>query len=680
MNVRTKLAAAVTLAVLAISVQPALAFPLGKKKKENKDQVLRKPTAAQNALIDKAIAREAVVIKTLKDRMPLVETYIQNMKPDPVMFQTPQSDAHYLARVDFGKVIGETGYASGVSHDESKKGVMGRFKHSLEYVTGLSRSLHLQYNEAGFVRMIVIDTNGPNSDGFNRQNYTFSFVRNDFLGTIPTIVFDVQPVHEHAGRFFGRIWVERNGGNIVRYNGDLAGSEQDITEYFHFDSWRTNVQEGLWLPASSYIEETDPKSPSHTLKMKAVNHIWGYTLKVPIAKDAEEADLQVVGATDESQQAPDVSPLQAQREWIQQAEDNVIERLQSAGLIDAPSDFDKTLADLANNILAYNQIATARPLRVRTLLTEPLESVAIGNTILLSKSLIDTTGIPSSDGAQQMGNLNTVLAFQIAHILLGHRIDTKYAFSDRLLFPSESAFQRLPMGHTDQENVDAAKKAIELLNAKELADGQQYFGLYLQQLKAREGGLKALTTPQLGDSLIKESDGTPWLQAMMSKAPKLNDKDLKQQGAEPLAQFLNVDPWTDQIVQKRVSYEPLLGAGDKMPFEVTPVYLKLAYWQPPAVPAPAPAAAPAGATGATTGAAGDTSAANTGAAPAGTAAPATGTATPGATDTTGAPAGTSTTGTAAPGATDTTGAPAGTAAPAPATQSPATGTANPTQP
>ena len=39
------------------------------------------------------------------------------------------------------------------------------------------------------------------------------------------------------------------------------------------------------------------------------------------------------------------------------------------------------------------------------------------------------------DGKQHEGNLNALLAFQLAHIILGHRLDTKYAFSDRMLFP-----------------------------------------------------------------------------------------------------------------------------------------------------------------------------------------------------------------------------------------------------
>ncbi|MBB5064668.1 hypothetical protein [Granulicella mallensis] len=586
MNLRTKLTAAVTLTFLAASALPASAGVFGKKKTDQ--TVTRKPTPAQNALIDKAILREAAVIKTLRERQPLVETYIQNMRPDPAMIQVPEMDAHYLTRINFGREITEVGYADG------KKDSTGKFsgiKQALGGLAGLTKSLHLSYDEGGFVRMVVIDTNGPNGDAFDRQHYNFYFVRNDFLGTVPTVVFDVEPIKRSAGRFFGRVWVERNGGNIVRYNGDLAGEDKDRAEFYHFDSWRTNVQDGLWMPTASYIEESDPKSPAHVLKFKAVSHIWGYSLKIP-NKDTDQTSLEVEGAIDTSQQAPDVSPLQAQREWVQQAEDNVIDRLYTAGLVDAPSDFDKTLSDLANNILAYNQIPTARPLKVRILLTTPLESLSIGNTILISKSLIDTTAIPTTDGAQQGANLNALLAFQVAHILLGHRVDTKYAFSDRLLFPSERAFQRLPMHHTNAENVEAAKKAMELLNAKDLADGQKYFSLYLQQLQAREKGLPELNKPQIGDGLLKP-DGTFWMQAIVSKGPKLDNNDLKQQGAMPLGQYLRYDAWTDQVIQMHTTYEPLLSSRDKIPFEITPVYQRLAYWQPTAAPVAAPAAAPA---------------------------------------------------------------------------------------
>ncbi len=602
--------AGLVLATLATaSLSAGAAIPLLGKKKKTDDTMLptRKPTAAQNALIDRAIVREKEVVKTVRDRAPLVETYIQNMRPDPLLSQIPESDQHFLGRVEFSKVIGDNAYK--VNEDTAhgtqsgSKFSLGRLKHSASFLTGLGDSLHLNFHESGFVQMLLMDSNS-----FDRQHYQFSFVRNDFLGNTPTAVFDVAPIATKgklplsgttAGRFFGRIWIETRGANVVRFNGDFAGTEETIREYYHFDSWRTNVQPNLWLPTSFYVEESDPRSISRTLKFKAINHVWGYVLKVP-PPESENTSMDVVGATDVSNDAQDVSPLGAQRAWVQQAEDNVIERLFQSGLLDAPSEFDKTLEALAGNILAYNNITLARPIRCRTLLTEPLESVAIGNTIIVSKSLLDTTGVVTQDGAQQMGNLNAVLAFQLAHIILGHRLDTKYAFNDRLLFPTNSVFNRIPMHHTDADNAAAAKKAMELLSAKELEPGQQFFGLYLQQLQQRVKSLKALNEPMLGDGLVKsDTDPTFWMQALVAKSPKLDMKDLKQQAAMPLSSFLRFDPWTDQVVTLHSAFEPLLTAADKMPFEVEPVYLKLSYYKAPADPAAAPAATPAA--GATTG-------------------------------------------------------------------------------
>jgi hypothetical protein len=589
-----------SIAGLALALFVATALPVhagasllpGKKKKKDDDlSSSRKPTPAQNALIDKAIAREKVVIKTIKERAPLVETYIQNMKPDPLLGQVPESDQHFLSRVDFKNVINDDSYAvnKDTSQGTSNSGKMGFFKHSLSAIGSLGGSLHLAFHEAGFVQMLLMDSNS-----FDRQHYTFGYVRNDFLGNTPTAVFDVTPIEgkKDYGRFFGRVWIEVRNGNVVRFNGDFAGSQEDQSEFYHFDSWRTNVQPDLWLPTSFYVEESDPKSVSRTLKFKAINHIWGYVLKVPPPESADSS-LEVVGATDVSNDAQDVSPLGAQRAWVQQAEDNIVERLFQAGLLDAPSEFDKTLEALANNILAYNNITLSRPIRCRTLLTEPLESLAIGNTIVVSKSLLDTTGVVTQDGAQQMGNLNAILAFQIAHIILAHRLDTKYAFNDRLLFPSTSVFNRIPMHHTDADNAAAAKKALELLSAKELEGGQQYFSLYLQQLQQRVKSLKALNEPMIGDGLVKsDDDPTFWMAAIEAKGPKLDMKDLKQQAAMPLASFLRFDPWTDQVYVLHSAFEPLLTAADKMPFEVEPVYLKLNYYKAPADAAPAPAAAP----------------------------------------------------------------------------------------
>ena len=113
MSFRKHTTAGFLLATLAAgSLSASAAIPLIGKKKKTGDDLLpsRKPTAAQNALIDKSIVREKAVIKAVKERAPMVETYIQNMRPDPVLIQVPDSDQHFLGRVAFGKVINDATY------------------------------------------------------------------------------------------------------------------------------------------------------------------------------------------------------------------------------------------------------------------------------------------------------------------------------------------------------------------------------------------------------------------------------------------------------------------------------------------------------------------------------------------------------------------------------------------
>jgi hypothetical protein len=574
--------ALVFFAATSISASAASGFPhFGAKKPQNDPIDVRKLTPSQSALIDRAIVREHAVVAAVKERAPLVETYIQNMRPDPVVTQYPASDRYFLDRVQFSKVIADEEYQINPStaYDKAKRSAVSALKNPLSYFAALRGDVQMTYQDSGFVQMVLVD-----STSFDRSHYRFSFVQNQFLGNIPTAVFDVTPAAGKGGKghFFGRIWVETRNANIVRFNGRFTGSVQEHKEYYHFDSWRANVQPDLWLPTSFYVEESDPNSGTHTLRFKAVSHIWGYQLKVlPPDADSSATSLSVVGATDVAD-TPDLSPLGAQREWVQQAEDNAVERLFQAGIIDAPSDFDKTLEALASNILVYNNVTLSRPIHCRTMLTEPLESSAIGNTILLSKSLIDSTAVVTQDGLQQAGNLNALLAFQLAHIILGHRLDTKFAFNDTLIFPTITIFNRISMHHSDADNAEAAKKAVQLLSATELVDGQQYFGLYLKQLQQQSKALMSLNAPMLGDALVKSgADPTFWMAPLMGKASKLDVNDIKQQAAMPLDSFLRFDSWSDQVVVMHSAYEPILSAPDKIPLEVAPIYLKLRYFEAP---------------------------------------------------------------------------------------------------
>jgi hypothetical protein len=558
-----------SVAALGLSLIAAPAFA-----KKDKKEAFVPLTPAQSDLVTRSMAREKVTVKEIAKHTPVVQTYIQNMKPDPVEYQVPVSDQYIIGRVDFGKSFGDEQYDARATH-------RGLLHGSLKYISGLSKAFELSYSPTGFMDMMFIDP-----VGFDQQHYEFNFVRNEFLGSVRTTVFDVRPkAKTGAGRFFGRVWIENDGGNIVRFNGTYSSAVNDEeTHYYHFDSWRTNMQEGVWLPAAIYVEESDHAAAAKAKGFRAQTLFWGYSLKLPTST-GDNASMQIDNAQDQSENSQDVNPLQAQRLFITQAENNVLDRLVQAGLLAPQSDFDKVLETVANNVVIGNNLSLPGDLHCRVMLTQPLESLAVGNTILLSKGLVDT--LPTEE------DLAAVLSFELAHIILGHHIDTRYAFNDRLLFPDESAFERILMNHTDVDNEAAAKKAIELFNNSVYKDKASSVGLFFEQLQQREKQLTALLSPRLGDPLIK-ADGTPWLAQLGKGAPKLDMNNLTQIAALPIGSHLKTDPWNDKVFALNARPAVLLNAGDKLPFSLTPVYLRLQRYDPNATMAPTPAAQPTG--------------------------------------------------------------------------------------
>ena len=565
-------------------------------KKQPKYEQGHQLTAEQAALVERAVGREKVLIKNIQQRTPLVETYIQDTRPDVKLYQIPVSDTYTLSRVDFGKTFFDKTYEprSAAQRGEKQGGKFGFFKNSLASINGLTKLLGLErftYSTTGFMQMMFLDPTG-----FDQQHYAFSFVRREFLGSVRTWVFDVHPKNDvkGMGRFYGRIWVEDQDGNVVRFNGTYTGptSADSSKYYFHFDSWRMNVQPGIWLPVAVYVEETQRIEGTKSVGLKAQTHFWGYSLKLP-TRDSENVSVKVDDAVDKSEDAGDVGPLQASRMWITQAENNVIDRLVEAGLV-APLNQQgyesKVLDQIVVNLVVPNNLAFTDQIHTRLLLTNTIETTTVGNTILISKGLVDS--LPSEEA------IASVVAMELAHIAMGHHIDTRYAFNDRLLFPDEASFQRIDMYHSEHDNLEAAKKAMEYLNASMYKDKLPSAALYYAQLVDRAKVLKQLNAPKLGDSLLK-MDGTPWMTELWKMSPKLNWDDLTQTAALPLGSWLKTDPWDDKVYMLNAKRYAPMNARDKMPFEVTPIFYKLQRYDaaaatPPPPPAPEPpAAAPA---------------------------------------------------------------------------------------
>ena len=528
-------------------------------------------TPREQQLVQEAIVREKATTQEVEKTTPVVQTYIQDMRPDPKLYQVPVGDQYMMGRVDFSRTFRAGEYAVRDYGTEKRHFFSG----SLHFMSGLTRAFHVDFMPTGFMAMMFVDPSG-----FNQQNYNFRFVRREFLGNVRTWVFDVEPKRYETGRFLGRIWIEDQDGNIVRFNGTyLNNPNNPVHHYFHFDSWRMNIQPGLWVPAAVYVEDTERELPDGAQSFRGQTTFWGYSLKLPTDESTAES-MEIENAEDESANNGDMSPLQAEREWVTQAAQNVLDRLTQAGLLAPPSNFDKVLETVTNNLIISNNLQLPGEIHCRVLLTEPLESLSVGNTILISKGLVDV--LPNEP------SLAAVISFQLAHILLGNHIDTRYAFNDRLLFPDSATFQQIEMNHSALDDEAAAKKAIELFDHSNYKGQAGQAGLFFEQVEASDKQLAALFTPRLGDSLLAPN-GQPWLAALTQGAPKLNVNNLTQTAALPLNSRLKIDPWNDKVYMLHFTPAPILNPEDKMPLEIAPVYLKLQRYQEQS-----PAAAPVG--------------------------------------------------------------------------------------
>ncbi|HXZ32899.1 MAG TPA: M48 family metalloprotease [Terriglobales bacterium] len=501
-------------------------------------------------VVDRTIQREHALMGFLRTRTPLVETYLQNLKRDPELGATPKDDRYFLGRLDLATTVERRDYL--FKEESFEKNLLG----------GFTKLFRLEYDPMGFSWMIFADR-----EEFDRAHYDFKYLRREFLGDVRCFVFDVTPKKDAGkGRFLGRIWVEDQDFNIVRLNGTYAPRPKNAY-FFHLDSWRLNLIPGYWLPAYVYSEEGDFSYGSKDkVAFKAQTRIWGYEIKKK-TQENELAQITVDAVKDESPTATDPSPLAAQREWQQQAEDNVIERLEAAGLLAPSGDVDKILLTVVNNLMITNNIDLPGQVRTRTMLTTPLETFSVGNTIVVSRGLVDV--LPDE------ACLAMVLSHELAHIALGHNLGSKFAFTDRMLFSDQSTYQNFGFRHSPEEETAADAKALEMLKKSPYAAKLDSASLFLKELSARAPEIAALLTPHLGNSFTNDKGQLVRMPELANAGPELKPDKLDQVAALPLGGRLKVNAWDDQVELIKAAPVSLLSARDKMPFEVTPFFPRL---------------------------------------------------------------------------------------------------------
>lgn len=516
-------------------------------------KAMQDPQASPKAqeVADRIFYREAKFVGDIKPYTPMVETYIQNFKGDVELGQVPSSDKYFI-----GRMVMKNGVED-VSFQRKPKSTRTLILEKLDSF------YKMNYVAQGFMQMVYIP-------GFDKDNYDLKFLHQEFLGDIRTMVFDVSPKPKVKGpHFVGRIWVEDQDYTIVRYNGTYE-PQRLLNFFFHFDSWRLNVRPGIWVPAFIYSEESDARyALFRRLAMRSQTRLWGYSLKLPSEGD-ELTSVRVDSSsdvTDQTETSNEIVPVESEHRWEREAEDDVLDRLQRAGLFAPEGEVSKVLETVINNLEITNKLDIQPDVRARVLLTTPLESFTVGHTIVVSRGLLDV--LPDE------ASLAMVLAHELGHIVLGHRLDTKYAFGDRMVFPDEDTFNRVQLARDPHEEEAADKKALEFLQNSPYKDKLASAGLFLRALNAHSKELPALITPQFGSRMAK-SDGVLRMSGLLQAAPTLHITDVSQVAALPLGSRIKLDPWDDHLELNKSKAVHIQSAREKMAFEVTPMIPHLA--------------------------------------------------------------------------------------------------------
>jgi len=539
------------------------------------------------AAIDKIVAQEQAEVGLVRQYSPLVETYIQYLRLDKQLGAVPAGDKYFLGRAELSKGVA----LEPLDRDEG-------LKHKL--LGNWAEFFSSEFLPRGFLQMIFLDISG-----FDRTHYKIEYVRREFLGEVRCLVFDVDPLNKKdKGRFVGRIWVEDQDFHIVRFNGAFGGSSL-TSNYFNFDSWRSNVGKNLWLPAFVYSEEgsvRDKRSVSIGYKaFRAQTRLWGYNL----GHSRQEQELSKVlveasGIKDQSEIANDYSPLQAARSWDHQAEDNVTDRLERMGLLAPYGEVDKVLETVANNLEVTNNLDIAPEVRCRVLMTSTLESFTIGHSIVLSRGLIDV--LPDE------ASLAVILAHELGHVVLGHRIDSQFAFFDRLRFDEKETFKHFDFARTPEEEEAARQKGMELLRNSPYKDKGASAQLFSQAVRSHAKEIPNLISPDLGDRVsaswpvasevsAAQTAGDPDKSSPADKAAGDKPAGAPEEkpasnlvAALPLGGRIKVDPWSNQLRMLKSKPVGTVGEAENTPFQITPFMFYLTRVVDNALIAPTPAA------------------------------------------------------------------------------------------
>jgi hypothetical protein len=384
-------------------------------------------------------------------------------------------DKYFLAAVDL------------LHLDDRKRGERALFARS-----EISRYIRTDANNKeelfplGQLAMFFVDLTS-----FDADTYKLTYESRERLGDTDCLRFSVAPIDPRgSGRFVGQIWIDSSSIRIVRIKGVFSGpfgfslhKLWSAGRYFHFDSWREQVGDGLWLPTVAYFDERHTFPADGNLDF----HYRGYTL---LWQHQERANVK--GTLAETLTAPEAAGVG--KGWKSPLEDDVVVRLEKDGLLATPGSVEQSLNAIVHQITMASKIAL-NGIGCRVLLTTPAEIFSVGRVIILSRGLLNI--VPDESV------LAVLISRQIAHIILGQSdVPTRLFPKSIFELDGKGDFPGLGIRRTPNQEAAADEEALVLLNGSPYRDAVKITKVFLSQLNTGSNGFPNLLRPRFGTAVI----------------------------------------------------------------------------------------------------------------------------------------------------------------------------------
>jgi len=454
---------------------------------------------------------EQDTMRRLRIYRPIVETYIQSLWPD-TSAQIPIDDLYFLSKLDISRHFFEN---DGLDRLFGKSEESGRI-----FVDNGQRQ---ELYPTVFIRMLFIDP-----QDFDPDTYRLTYLQPATLGKLDCLVFEVVPVKNDAPhRFKGMVWVERTELRIVRVQGTFQVERVRLGQKLNpfrrsaafsirFDCWRQVIAAGLWAPAYVAIDDNIPWKAiggdgTTDVHYRGYTFVWGYSHLGSFQNQHLQED-----AADEDY-------------------DRVVAALQRDGLLGTPGNVEQSLNSIVEEIVRSSNLDLP-PIRCRVLLTTPVELFHSGNTIIVSRGLLDI--VPDKV------TLAVLLTHELAHMFLETSASAPFEYTRSLFdYDGPEEFSGLVAArHSEDAENAAAMKTCELLKDSPYLAGMDGALAFALQLASQSSQVTNLTRARFGAGLVESGHSIHKLQSCFpSGQGTVQAPTLRLSGA------YTVDAWTGKL-------------------------------------------------------------------------------------------------------------------------------------